>query len=95
MGLPGGHSEREAVLVMLGEHRRPPYAQDKDYDTVDVVATCRALGVTPHVAQNTSGRRSTIDGRTTRHAGYVLSLKIRAGSKPIAAGSRQGQACDR
>ena len=31
----------------------------------------------PHVAQNTSGRRSAIDGRVTRHAGYALSQKIR------------------
>lgn len=36
-----------------------------------------ALGVTPPVAQNTRGRRSALDGRTTRHAGYALSVKIR------------------
>ena len=29
--------------------------------------------VTPHVAQNESNRRSAIDGRTTRHAGYGIS----------------------
>ena len=33
--------------------------------------------MTPHVAQNTSGRRSAIDGRTTRHAGYAASQRIR------------------
>jgi IS5 family transposase len=33
--------------------------------------------VTPHVAQNTSGRRSAIDGRTTRHPGYRVSQRIR------------------
>ena len=32
---------------------------------------------TPHVTQNTSGRRSAIDGRTTRHAGYAISQRIR------------------
>ena len=32
---------------------------------------------TPHVAQNTRGRRSAIDGRTTRHAGYAASQRIR------------------
>ena len=37
----------------------------------------RRLGVTPHVAQNTNGRRSAIDGRTTRHAGYQASLRVR------------------
>ena len=35
------------------------------------------LGVTPHVAQNTSGRSSAIDRRTTRHGGYAESLRKR------------------
>ena len=37
----------------------------------------RELGVTPHVAQNTSGRRSRIEERTTRHEGYEESQKKR------------------
>jgi hypothetical protein len=37
----------------------------------------RRLGVTPHVTQNTKGRRSAIDGRTTRHVGYAASLRFR------------------
>ena len=37
----------------------------------------RQLGVTPHVAQNTSGRRSAIDGRTTQHPGYAVSQRKR------------------
>ena len=32
---------------------------------------------TPHVAQNTSGRSSAIDGRTTRHGSYAVSQRIR------------------
>ncbi len=35
------------------------------------------MRVTPHVAQNSSGRRSAIDGRTTRHAGYAASQRVR------------------
>ena len=35
------------------------------------------MTVTPHVAQNQSGRRSAIDGRTTRHSGYTISQRIR------------------
>ena len=50
---------------------------DKGYDTKDFVAGCRALAVTPHVAQNTTGRRSAIDGRTTRHDGYAVSQRVR------------------
>jgi hypothetical protein len=34
-------------------------------------------GATPHVAQNQNGRSSAIDGRTTRHPGYAISLRIR------------------
>ena len=37
----------------------------------------RALGVTPHVAQNDRGRRSAIDRRTTRHDGYRQSQRRR------------------
>ena len=50
---------------------------DKGYDTGDCVAVLRRRGVTPHVAQNTSGRSSAIDGRTTRHPGYAISQRIR------------------
>ena len=50
---------------------------DKAYDTAKFVADCRAIGVTPHVAQNTSNRASAIDERTTRHAGYAVSQVIR------------------
>jgi hypothetical protein len=35
------------------------------------------MKVTPHVAQNTNGRSSAIDGRTTRHGGYAVSQRIR------------------
>jgi len=41
------------------------------------VAELREINVTAHVAQNTNGQRSAIDGRTTRHAGYAISLRIR------------------
>jgi hypothetical protein len=37
----------------------------------------REQTVTPHVAQNQIGRGSPIDGRTTRHPGYAISLRIR------------------
>ena len=47
---------------------------DKNYDTAAFVAGCRAHGCVPHVAQNTSNRRSAIDARTTRHPGYAVSM---------------------
>ena len=75
-----GHGERDAALVMIegmpGRHRIT-VAADKGYDTRDFVANLRALHATPHVAQHAVGRRSGIDARTTRHAGYVVSQQKR------------------
>jgi transposase len=73
-----GYAERDAALALLGETRalRREHATlgaDRAYDTADFVRAVRAEGVTPHVAQNTSNRRSAIDGRTTRHVGYQAS----------------------
>ena len=75
-----GRAEREAGLEMakrLRRRDRTTLGADKGYDTQDFVKGLRELGVTPHVAKNTSGRRSRIDGRTTRHAGYAASQKKR------------------
>ncbi len=75
-----GTAERDAALTMLERHVRKPTATvggDKGYDTKDFVARARKHGVTPHVAQNTSNRRSAIDARTTRHPGYATSLRKR------------------
>lgn len=75
-----GTAEREAAAAMMREHdacRGATLGADKAYDTADFVAEMRRQGVTPHVAQNNKRRRSAIDGRTTRHAGYEMSLKVR------------------
>jgi hypothetical protein len=53
--------------------RRRTIAGDKGYDTSDFVAKTRELGFTPHVAPNTTNRRSAIDGRTTRQPGHTIS----------------------
>jgi hypothetical protein len=50
---------------------------DKGYEASVFVNELRAMNVRPHVTQNTSGRRSAIDGRTTSHAGYAVSQLIR------------------
>ena len=47
------------------------------YDVADFVANLRQLNVTPHAVQNTTNRRSTIEGRTTRHPGSVFSGRVR------------------
>lgn len=51
---------------------------DKAYDTTGFVSACRAVQVTPHVAQNTKhSDGSAIDTRTTRHTGYEVSQRKR------------------
>ena len=75
-----GTAEREAACAMLGDlpgSHTVTVGADKAYDTADFVAEMRRLGVTPHVAQNNTRRRSTIDGRTTRHDGYGVSQRLR------------------
>jgi transposase len=76
-----GHAERLAGLAMIEPRADRPQAitlgADKGYDTQDFVNELRSMNVTPHVAQNTSGRRSAIDGRTTRHPGYAVSQRLR------------------
>jgi transposase len=75
-----GWGERAAAEAMIEDVPRGPratLAADKAYDTAAFVVTLRAQGVVPHVAQNLSGRRSAIDGRTTRHVGYTLSQRAR------------------
>jgi transposase len=76
-----GHAERVAALHMIEPRAdratRITLAADRGYDAEDFVNELRSMRVTPHVAQNVSGRSSAIDGRTTRHEGYGLSQRIR------------------
>lgn len=63
----------EALLERARRRRRATVGGDKGYDTAGFVGAMRDHGVTPHVAQHTNNRRSAIDNRTTRHAGYGIS----------------------
>ena len=78
-----GYAERDAALLMVdelmrqGTKKRITLGADKAYDVKDFVDTIRDIGVVPHVTQNNKNRRSAIDGRTTRHPGYAISLSKR------------------
>lgn len=79
-----GVSECLSAVALADAHIRKggTLAGDKGFDTADVVAELRDRRITPHVAQNAydtgkAKRRSNIDGRTTRHAGYAASQKCR------------------
>lgn len=75
-----GHAERRAALDMIHRHspgstRQLTLGADRGFDAAQFVADLRKACVTPHVAQKS--RYSAIDGRTTRHEGYALSIKHR------------------
>ena len=88
----GGHAERVAALAMIEPWAERPRAVTLGADrggacplagpwpdpgdAADFVNELRSLDVRPHVARNMS-RRSAIDGRTTRHAGYAASQRAR------------------
>lgn len=77
-----GMAERDVAVDMLRDlgnaGKRVTVAADKGYDRKGFVKACRAINVTPHVAQNTARNGgSAIDARTTRHAGYAISQRKR------------------
>jgi IS5 family transposase len=75
-----GSAERDAALLMaesLSGTHRVTLGADKGYDAHDFIAELRNMEITPHIAQNDTNRRSAVDERTTRHAGYQVSQKQR------------------
>lgn len=74
-----GTAERDAALHMVRRRRLRgvTLGADKGYDAAAFVAALRKRGITPHIAQNNSVRRSAIDARTTRHDGYEISQRKR------------------
>ena len=82
-----GTAEREKALELVddrrGRRRRITLGADKGYDVTQFVHDLKARLVTPHIAidghlSKTGKRRKTaIDGRTTRHAGYDISQRCR------------------
>ena len=75
-----GTAERKAALEMIdrqapGACNQLTLGADKAYDTREFVAGLRQKCVTPHVAQKS--KSSAVDARTTRHAGYAVSLRKR------------------
>ena len=82
-----GTAETEAALTMLERvptARRITVGADKGYDTREFVTTCRSFQITPHVAMKQ--RRSALDRRTSRHAGYAASQRAPSGLRRCSAG---------
>lgn len=81
-----GKAEREAALIMLDRRkarRRITLAADKAYDVTGFIGDLRTRKVTPHIAVNGAlsktgkVRKTAMDRRTLRHAGYAISQRIR------------------
>jgi transposase len=78
----GYYSEHEACILMckgLKGKSRKTLGADKHYDNDELCRELRNMKITPHVAQKLHAKKytSAADGRTTRHAGYVVSQRKR------------------
>ena len=80
-----GYAEREAAKAMIGDARQAlpdektaiTLGADKGYDAQEFIEACLAMGVTPHVAQNTSGRSSAVPNAIAQTQGYAVSQQKR------------------
>lgn len=80
-----GFAEREAAKVMINDARQAadnPQVEitlgaDKGYDAKEFIDALEAMNVIPHVAQNTSGRRSAVPDAIAASAGYAISTQKR------------------
>lgn len=81
-----GTAERETALAMIdrrGCSKRVTLGADKAYDVTQFVYDLRDRSVTPHIAidghlsKTGKPRKTAVDGRTTRHAGYEISQRCR------------------
>ena len=80
-----GYAEREAAKVMIkaaceaagNETINITLGADKGYDAKEFIDACLEMGVTPHVAQNTSGRRSAVPDAIAATTGYAISQNKR------------------
>jgi transposase len=80
-----GYAEREAAKVMINDARQAlddpareiTLGADKGYDAQEFVQACVDMKVTPHVAQNKSGRHSAVPQAIAQSEGYAVSQQKR------------------
>jgi hypothetical protein len=80
-----GHAEREAAKAMINDvvqANNDPEATitlgaDKGYDAREFIDALTDMKVIPHVAQNTSGRRSAVPDEIANTEGYSISQQKR------------------
>jgi transposase len=76
------NAERNGCLEMLrrkqeGRSKGITVGGDKWFDEAKFIRECRALNIVPHIAVKDQRGSKLVDGRTTRHKGYRVSLIIR------------------
>ncbi len=80
-----GYAEREAAKLMIKKARQAvadpeievTLGADKGYDAAEFIGELKRLNVTPHVAQNKSGRSSAVPNEIAQSEGYALSQRKR------------------
>lgn len=80
-----GYAEREAAKVMISDARQAlgeperevTLGADKGYDAQEFIDACIEMNVTPHVAQNKSGRKSAVPDDIAQSEGYAISQRKR------------------
>lgn len=78
-----GYAERDAAKDMIGDARQAnpegklTLGADKGYDAREFVDALGEQKVTPHIAQNTSGRRSAVPDAVAESEDYAISISKR------------------
>ena len=79
-----GHAERAAAKVMIPNAKQvaDDVAQvtqgaNKGYDAAELIKAVTDMNVVPHVAQNTSGRKSAVPESIAKTEGYAISQQKR------------------
>lgn len=74
-----GHAEREAAKAMIADARQAnpdgalTLGADKGYDAAEFVEALQEIAVAPHIARNTSNRRSAVPDDVAASDGYTIS----------------------
>ena len=78
-----GHAEREAAKAMVADacqvnpQGEITLGADKGYDAAEFIEALQEMKVTPHVAQNKSGRSSAVPDEIAASEGYAISQQKR------------------
>ena len=79
-----GHAEREAAKVMIADAKQAAQdkaeitlSADKGYDAAEFIEALTQMKVLPHVAQNTTNRKSAVPCSVAKSEGYAISQQKR------------------